>query len=164
MKNKQLLCTFTTSKEYDAVILEIKNFYNVISGKIFYTVPFDLFGSNESRYEYTFGLYIDNQENKHYLRVEKKRKITYINFLEYNCIIYIDLDKYEVTSEDKIGIDKFDMSYNNECELCKKSSNLCNGEYFTLIEAISRYKFIVSKEFMGCKCYDSDSDSSYDFD
>ena len=35
MKNKQLLCTFTNSKEYDAVILEIKNFYSVINGKIF---------------------------------------------------------------------------------------------------------------------------------
>ena len=35
MKNKQLLCPFTNSKEYDAVILEIKNFYSVINGKIF---------------------------------------------------------------------------------------------------------------------------------
>jgi hypothetical protein len=35
MKNKQLLCTFTNSKEYNDTIQEIKNFYSVINGKIF---------------------------------------------------------------------------------------------------------------------------------
>jgi hypothetical protein len=35
MKNKQLLCTFTNSKEYNDIIQEIKNFYGVINGKIF---------------------------------------------------------------------------------------------------------------------------------
>ena len=35
MKNKQLLCTFTNSKEYNDIIQEIKSFYSVINGKIF---------------------------------------------------------------------------------------------------------------------------------
>lgn len=35
MKNKQLLCTFTNSKDYNNIIREIKDFYSVISGKIF---------------------------------------------------------------------------------------------------------------------------------
>jgi hypothetical protein len=35
MKNKQLLCTFTNSKDYNNTIREIKDFYGVINGKIF---------------------------------------------------------------------------------------------------------------------------------
>ena len=34
MKNKQLLCTFTNSKEYTNILEEIRNFYS-INGKIF---------------------------------------------------------------------------------------------------------------------------------
>ena len=35
MNKKQLLCTFTNSKEYNDTIQEIKNFYGIIHGKIF---------------------------------------------------------------------------------------------------------------------------------
>ena len=35
MKNKQLLCTFTNSKDYNDTIREIKNFYEIVIGKIF---------------------------------------------------------------------------------------------------------------------------------
>jgi hypothetical protein len=136
---------------------------DITSGNIIYTIPFELFGNDVRGTSYTFRLYMDNQENKHYLRFTKTIDSMFYRIFEYvpmtlDSVIYIDLDKCEVTSEDKMGIDMYDMSYNNECPLCKKSSNKCGDEYFTLIEEQHRYKLIVSKESMKCSCDDSSDD------
>ena len=83
MKNKQLLCTFTTSKEYDAVILEIKNFYSVINGKIFLlcnvnnpkelyaTYNVDLTDGNSMKFHNTISVHRKKETNTLYNMIQR---------------------------------------------------------------------------------------------
>jgi hypothetical protein len=78
MRNKQLLCTFTNSKEYNDIIKEIKYFYNIINGKIFLlcnvnnpkelyvTYNVELIEGNQSKFRNTISVHRKKETNTLY--------------------------------------------------------------------------------------------------
>ena len=78
MKHKQLLCTFTNSKEYQETINEITSFYTVISGKIFLlcnvnnpkelyaTYNVEINGQNVERFRSTISVHRKKETNTLY--------------------------------------------------------------------------------------------------
>lgn len=69
MKNKQLLCTFTNSKEYNDIIKEIKNFY-IINGKIFVLCN----NKNPKELYVTYNVELDGNQSKFKSTISVHRK------------------------------------------------------------------------------------------
>jgi len=69
MKNKQLLCTFTNSKEYTNILEEIRNFYN-INGKIFVLCN----NNNPKELYVTYNVELDGNQSKFRNTISVHRK------------------------------------------------------------------------------------------
>ena len=69
MKNKQLLCTFTNSKEYTNILEEIRNFYNV-NGKIFVLCN----NNNPKELYVTYNVELDGSQSKFKNTISVHRK------------------------------------------------------------------------------------------
>ena len=69
MKNKQLLCTFTNSKEYTNILEEIRNFYNV-NGKIFVLCN----NNNPKELYVTYNVELDGNQSKFKNTISVHRK------------------------------------------------------------------------------------------
>ena len=69
MKNKQLLCTFTNSKEYTNILEEIRNFYNV-NGKIFVLCN----NNNPKELYVTYNVELDGNQSKFRNTISVHRK------------------------------------------------------------------------------------------
>lgn len=69
MKNKQLLCTFTNSKEYTNILEEIRNFYS-INGKIFVLCN----NNNPKELYVTYNVELDGNQSKFKNTISVHRK------------------------------------------------------------------------------------------
>lgn len=69
MKNKQLLCTFTNSKEYTNILEEIRNFYS-INGKIFVLCN----NNNPKELYVTYNVELDGSQSKFKNTISVHRK------------------------------------------------------------------------------------------
>ena len=69
MKNKQLLCTFTNSKEYTNILEEIRNFYS-INGKIFVLCN----NNNPKELYVTYNVELDGNQSKFRNTISVHRK------------------------------------------------------------------------------------------
>jgi len=69
MKNKQLLCTFTNSREYNDIIKEIKNFY-IVNGKIFVLCN----NNNPKELYVTYNVELDGNQSKFKSTISVHRK------------------------------------------------------------------------------------------
>ena len=120
MKNKQLLCTFTNSKEYNNIVEEIRNFYNVINGKIFIlcnsnnpkelyvTYNVELIDGNQDKFKSTISVHRKKETNTLYTLNAMNKLIAEENNGVFDKTFQLDWNLYRnsiiLTSEVSVKI------------------------------------------------------------
>lgn len=120
MKNKQLLCTFTNSKEYNNIIEEIRSFYSVINGKIFIlcnsnnpkelyaTYNVELNDGNQSKFKSTISVHRKKETNTLYTLNAMNKLIAEENNGVFDKTFQLDWNLYRnsiiLTSEVSVKI------------------------------------------------------------